>query len=121
MTEEAKTVTRENQYGDPIEVPVGEDGVNPVSPNNPAPKQRTDRQASADEVQPESTDSVEAPDTQSTDAGVPQEETGTWTEPTSFSTPPTDDNGPQDDVAQDDDAATDLNVSGDLEEQDPNA
>ena len=30
---------REDQYGNMIEVPLGIDGENPVSPNNPLPKQ----------------------------------------------------------------------------------
>lgn len=34
----AKTVTREDAYGNKIEVPVGADGKNPVSPENPPVK-----------------------------------------------------------------------------------
>ena len=38
MAKKKTTVTRKDQYGNEIEVPVGVDGKNPVSPNNPSPK-----------------------------------------------------------------------------------
>lgn len=34
----AKTVTLQDAYGNDVEVPVGSDGKNPVSPNNPPAK-----------------------------------------------------------------------------------
>jgi hypothetical protein len=79
MPDETKTVTRQDQYGNDIEVPVGRDGENPVSPNNPAFKAdpfRDDATDSAESEAPEEQDAseVEEPSEPETPEPTPEVE-----------------------------------------------